>query len=168
MNKENLLPVGKVVGVHGIRGEVKVLPYSEYEEDMWRAVSIFPGEGDSPYKVLHIRPHKGVVLIQLDGIATRDEAAALVGREVFTGKEQLPTLPEGEYYWYELTGMEVETEEGKHLGRIEKVFATGSNDVLEVDGPLGEVLIPVIKDVIVKVDRERKRVTVHLLDGLLP
>jgi len=168
LNKEDLLAVGKVVGVHGIRGEIKVLPYSEYDEDVWRAVSIFPGEGNSPYKVLQIRPHKGVILIKLAGVATRDEAAALVGREVFTGKELLTTLPEGEYYWFELTGMEVETEEGRQLGRVEKVFATGSNDVLEINGPLGEVLIPVIKDVIVKVEKGRNRVIVRLLDGLLP
>ena len=168
MSREDLLAVGKVVGLHGVKGEIKVLPYSDYDEEAWRVISISTEDGDNPYKVLQWRRHKRVILLSLAGIETREDAYPLIGSEIFVRKELLEELLEGEYYWFELTGMEVETDDGRFLGRIDHIFSTGGNDVFEIHGPLGEVLIPVIKDVVVNVDRERKRVTVHLLEGLLP
>jgi len=168
LSREDYLAVGKVVGLHGIRGEIKVLPYGDYDEKAWRVISISTADGDNPYKVLQGRPHKRVILLRLDGIETREDASPLIGSEIFIRKELMEALPDGEYYWFELTGMEVETDDGRKLGRIRQVFSTGGNDVFEVHGPLGEVLIPVIKDVVVKVDRESKMVTIHPLEGLLP
>ena len=168
MNREDLLAVGKVVGLHGVKGEIKVLPYGDYDKEAWRVISISTEDGDNPYKVLQWRRHKRVILLRLAGVDTREDAYPLIGSEVFIRKERLEELTEGEYYWFELTGMEVETDDGRKLGRINHIFSTGGNDVFEVHGPLGEVLIPVIKDVVVKVDRESKKVTVHLLEGLLP
>ncbi|HAO93022.1 MAG TPA: hypothetical protein DCR11_03865 [Deltaproteobacteria bacterium] len=68
----------------------------------------------------------------------------------------------------DLVGMEVVTDEGKRLGSISNVISTGSNDVLEVDGPLGPVLIPALDNVIIEVDAAAKKVTVRLMEGLLP
>jgi 16S rRNA processing protein RimM len=168
LSRDDLLVVGKVVGLHGVKGEIKVLPYSDYNEEAWRVLSISTGDKENPYEVLHGRLHKRVVLLHLAGINSREDAEPLVGGEISVRRELLEELPEGEYYWFELTGMEVETDDGRFLGRIDHIFSTGGNDVFEIHGPLGEVLIPVIKDVVVNVDRERKRVTVHLLEGLLP
>ncbi|MFQ5585940.1 MAG: ribosome maturation factor RimM [Thermodesulfobacteriota bacterium] len=168
MSRKGLLAVGRVVGLHGVRGEIKVLPYGDYEDKAWHVVSIASEEGTLSHRVVHGRPHKRVVLLKFADIDTREEASSLVGSEVFIEKDRLEELPDGEYYWFELAGMEVETDEGAHLGRIKQVFSTGGNDVFEVDGPLGEVLIPAIRDVVVKIDRTKKRVIVRLLEGLLP
>jgi 16S rRNA processing protein RimM len=98
----------------------------------------------------------------------REEAEGLRGSEVSVSKQELPALPEGEYYWFELMGMEVQSEDGRALGKIFNIVTTGSNDVYEVRGPLGEILIPAIEGVVIGVDAEKKRMTIRIPEGLLP
>ncbi len=162
------VPVGRVVGVHGIRGELKLVPYSGEYDFPWRVVFVtFKGQKRT-CTVSSTRTHKKVILVKLDGIDTRTDAESLVGAELSILKKDLPELPEGEYYYHDLEGMGVWTEDGEYLGRIIHILSTGSNDVYEITGPRGEILIPAIKDVVVEVDVERKRMTVRLLEGLLP
>ena len=151
--------------MHGVKGEIKVHPYGDIEGLVWDAIYIAGKEG--AYAVSRVRRHKGIYIVKLEGISTREDADALAGREVLVPKEKLAEPAEGEYYYFELIGMEVWTDGGRHLGAIVNIIATGSNDVLEIKGPLGEVLVPVTKDSVLEVSIEKKRVTVHLLQGLL-
>ena len=80
--------------------------------------------------------------------------------------EAVPQLPEGEYFHFQLLGIKVLTEEGEELGRISDILETGSNDVYVVNGPTGEVLVPALADVIVKVDLDQGIMEVNLPDGL--
>ena len=80
--------------------------------------------------------------------------------------EQMKELPDGEYYWHEIIGLDVVTEEGLPLGRIESVFPTGSNDVFVCRGSEKEILLPAIGDCILKIDRNRGIMVVRLLKGL--
>ena len=108
-------------------------------------------------------------LITITGINKREEAAIHTGAEVSIPETGLPEPQEGEYYYKDLEGLAVVTDDGRNLGTITSVFsAGGGNDVFEVRGPLGEVLIPVTEETILEVNIEDKFVKVHLLEGLLP
>ena len=91
---------------------------------------------------------------------------SLIGKEVFVKKEVLPNLEEGEYYWMDLLGMSVETQEGKKIGRVKEIFATGANDVYVVEGKRGEIFLPATEEVILSVDREKGVMTVSRKEGL--
>jgi 16S rRNA processing protein RimM len=164
LSKKDTVPIGKITGAHGIKGEIKVAPYGDLEGLAWEFVYI----ADKEYKVTRARPHKAIFIVALDGVSTRDDAAALTGREVSVFKDDVPEPLEDEYYYFDLIGMDVWTDDGRFLGPIINIIATGSNDVLEIKGPLGEVLVPATVETILEVSLEKKKITVHLLQGLLP
>ncbi len=168
MNKDGLVPIGKIIGVHGIKGEVKVFPYGELEGFELKTVLVSAKEAVKSFMVKRVRKHKDVYILELEGVSVRNDAQALIGAEVRVPKDDLPELDEDEYYYMDLVGMDVMTDEGKYLGSITNVIATGSNDVLEVDGPLGSVLIPALDNIIIEVDAVGRKVTVRLMEGLLP
>ncbi|MEK7772941.1 MAG: ribosome maturation factor RimM, partial [Deltaproteobacteria bacterium] len=120
------------------------------------------------FRVLNARSHKNILIFALEGCEERGVAGALVGMEVSVRKVDLPAPAEDEYYHDDLMGMEVTSEDGMFLGRITEIISTGSNDVFQVDGPFGEVLIPVIEATAVAIDPENRKVVVRLLEGLLP
>lgn len=119
------------------------------------------------YRLESTRPHKGVLLIKLEGVEDRDDAEELRGMLVQVPVEEAVPLEEGEYYHFQLIGVDVETETGEWLGRVADVIATGAADVIVVRGPRGEVLLPAIEDVILELDTEEREMTVHLLPGML-
>lgn len=162
------MPVGKVVGVHGIKGEIKVLPYGGLDGYEWKTVYLRGTGGESARRVIRARAHKGAFIIELEGTQTRNDAGRLVGLEVEVERKSLPELPEGEYYYFELMGMDVVAEDGRALGKITNIFSTGSNDVLQAEGPFGEVLIPALEETIVKVDFSNFRLVIRMMEGLLP
>ncbi len=169
MNKEDeTIPVGRITGAHGVRGEVKVAPYGDLEEVEWKTVYIASGKFSRPFEVRRARLHKGQLIFELEGLTDRDSALALVGGELCIRKVELPELSEDEYYYSDLVGARVLTDDGRDLGRVKEIIPTGSNDVLVASGRYGEVLIPAIEGVVLEVDIEGKLVTVHLLEGLLP
>jgi 16S rRNA processing protein RimM len=168
MRLETVL-IGKVVGVHALKGEVKVFPYGEI--DWIEGESLYPvPEGTRPaldsssLKVSSIRPHKGVVLVIFEAIDAVEEALPLVGLELYIDADRLPELKPGEYYHQDLLDMEVLTEAGQSIGRIIEVITTGANDVYQVTGPDGEMLLPALKEVIINVDVDKKKMVVKLLD----
>ncbi len=95
-----------------------------------------------------------------------ESAQALVGCKVFLPEDMQEKLPEGEYYWRDIIGLDVYNEEGKYIGKIESVFPTGSNDVYVCKGEEREILLPAIADVIRKIDVNRRVMIVRLLEGL--
>ncbi len=161
------MSVGKIVGVHGIKGDIKVLLYNDEERRAWKVVYTMYGGRFLDHSVVANRPHKGVMLFRLSDIRSRGEAQELVGGEFYLRREECGPLRKGEYYYFELKGMRVRTEHGRCLGTVEGVFATGGNDVYEIHGPYGEILLPAIKDVILSVNREKEEMVVHLLEGLM-
>lgn len=168
MNKDGLVPIGKIIGAHGIKGEVKVFPYGELEDFELKTVLVSAKEAVKSFTVKRVRKHKEVYILELEGVSVRNDAEALIGAEVGVPKDELPELDEDEYYYMDLVGMDVMTDEGKYLGSISNVIATGSNDVFEVDGPFGTVLIPALDNIIIEVDAVGRKVTVRLMEGLLP
>lgn len=168
LKREQLLLVGKIVGVHGIKGQIKILPYGDCNKKPWKRLYLLKQEHNLVYEVLDNKPQKGILLVRLKDCNNRNSAGQLVNYEVFVDKNEFPSLPEGEYYNFQLDGMTIVTDEGKFVGNIIDIFSTGSNDVYVVKGPLGDILIPAISDVVVKVDIEERKMIVHMLEGLLP
>lgn len=147
--------VGVVAKAHGLRGEVVVQalsdapgrfdPGSEY-------LAIGANGMTRPLVVLESRPFQDRLLIRFDGFATREDAEAIHGAELTIGRDQVAPLPEGRYYRFELEGLRVATKGGVHLGVVTAVFGTGANDVIAVKGAGGEILIPLLPEVVVSVD----------------
>lgn len=168
LSKKELLLVGKVVGVHGIRGELKILPYGDCEKKPWKKLYLAKANATRIGEVRETRPHKGVIITSLTGYDDRNRASELIGFDVYIDKKFIARPPKGEYYHFQLEGMEVVTDDGTSLGVITHIFSAGGNDIYVVNGPLGEVLIPAIRDVVRRIDVRSGKMVVHLLEGLLP
>ena len=161
--------IGKIVGIHGIKGTNKLRSYAE-------SLSVFlPGRSilvrdlrgrEASYEIHWVKPHTGTPLVSFKGITDYGQAKTLIGAELFIPQSELPELDEDTYYWYDLIGIEVVTMTGEFLGRIESIIETGSNDVYVVKSNEKEVLIPALESVVLDIDLEHKRMQVDLPEGL--
>lgn len=116
--------------------------------------TVYLAEGDEPWRVrrIHVAPGGKEAIIRLAGIDTPEDAAARRGQAVRVALDDAPPLPEGEYFHYQLIGLDVVDESDNFLGRLAEIIETGANDVYVVRGPAGELLLPVIEGVILSVD----------------
>jgi len=162
------LVVGQISKPHGVRGDVRVVPYTSLPERFTWLDEIYIGE-EEPYRVAveDVRFHKSWVLLKLAGYNDRDMAATLCGQLLQVREDQAIPLRENEYFLYQLEGMAVFSEDGTLLGELVRVIETGANNVFVVRGKSGELLIPDTTEVVRDIDFEKSRITVHLLPGLL-
>ena len=156
--------VGVVVGPWGNRGEVRVQPHTDNPRRFARGDSLMAS--GRRLRVVERRSHRGMAILKLQGIDTRDGAEELAGVELEVPVNEVPPLPEGSYYHFQILDMEVWTSSGELLGVVEDILITGSNDVYVVRRGDGEILVPAIEDVVLEVDVEGGRLTVDLPDGL--
>ena len=167
--EKRLVPIGKIIRVHGIKGKVKVHYFGDDLGEFlrYREVIIEDRAGvPRTYDVLEATPQPPRLILTLKGIEKIEDAEPLVRRDVFIERGVLPDLEEGEYYWVDLLGMEVESDRRGKLGRLQEIFSTGANDVFVVKGKRGEIFLPATDEVIRKVDRERGVIEVHRMEGL--
>ncbi|NTW06669.1 MAG: 16S rRNA processing protein RimM [Syntrophaceae bacterium] len=164
----DLLVVGEIVKVRGLRGCVKVLTSMEMKNIVTGLKFVYLEDVLGKRKSHDIRELTAsgkFVFLELKDITDRDSAQTLVGYKVLIPGDKLEELPQGEYYWRDIIGLDVYDDKGKYLGRIESIFPTGSNDVYVCRGER-EILLPAIADVIRHIDIEKKIMTVRLLEGL--
>jgi 16S rRNA processing protein RimM len=150
--------VGRIVGVYGVKGWVKVHSYTEAREDIlnYDPWLLRAGGAWRPAKLAEGRPHGKGIVARLAGCEDCEGAAALVGTDVAIGREQLAPAAPGEYYWADLIGLRVATVAGQDLGVIDHLLETGANDVLVVQGER-ERLIPYLQgEVVIEVDLEHR------------
>jgi len=163
--------VGKVVSAWGTKGELKVFPLINDLSFFLELKHLFlrSSKGNLlEIRVGGIRKHNKFVLVQLEGVASKEEAEAYRGYEVLVPSPELPALDEGEYYYFQLEGLRVLTSDGLDLGILDHVMETGGNDVYVVESSDGrEILIPAIRDVISKVDLERREMIITPIEGML-
>jgi 16S rRNA processing protein RimM len=161
--------IGKIVGVHGIKGTLKFHSYAEslqiFEAGASIAVSI-AGVGEDVYEIDWIKPHSHGALLALKNVNNRDRAESLVGADLIIEKAALPALEAGVYYWYDLIGLKVFTTDGRYLGRVASIIETGANDVYVVKDDAREILIPALQSVVHTIDLDAKIMRVELPDGL--
>ena len=170
MEKKGYVLIGKIVGVHGVKGTHKIRSYAESLDIFKPGNSILihdRREQDEIHEINWVKPHTGVPLLSLKGVANRQQAEAMVGCELFIKKSELPELEDNTYYWFDLIGIDVYTTEKEYLGRIESVFETGSNDVYVVKTNGQEILIPALETVVVNIDLGKKQMQVELPEGLI-
>ncbi len=165
--REAYMAVGRIVGAHGVRGEIKVKLLTDFPERFAPGSLLFLEEEGFQREVLSARPHKDMLLIKLSGLPDRTAVEPLRGKYLFILREEAMELDEDEYYEDELVGLVVETMEGDLLGELVEIIWTGANEVYVVQGPQGEVLIPAIAQVVQEVDLEEGVMRVSLLPGLM-
>ncbi len=161
--------MGKIVKTHGLKGRVKVFSYLESPGLLESVDEIYiqPQKSQERSFGLKRAQIKGnCFYLELEGVDSIDKAEALIGLSVLVPAEKMGRLAEGEYYWQQLMGLDVVTEEGRFIGTIAEIFPTGSNDVFVCRGGEKEILLPAIEDVVRKIDLGKGMVTVRLLEGL--
>jgi 16S rRNA processing protein RimM len=164
-----LLEIGRIVRSHGLAGRMKVVSYLESGEILHNLTEVSVGRMIREvvsFPLQAVQSGRGYFILKLGGVENRDAVAGLVGSSVWMSFENMKPLPEGEYYWREIIGLRVVTEDGEVLGRIESVFPTGSNDVYVCREGKKEILLPAINDVIRKIDKGNGIMVVRLLKGL--
>jgi 16S rRNA processing protein RimM len=146
------IPVGRVVSAHGLKGEVKLRYYNETTDSL-RYPSFFVDRsaGKIELKPARVRRQGKLFLIKFKQLDTIEAVDFLIGKELFVLESDLPALGEDEFYDYQLIGLEVTTESGELIGRVENVMHIRERDVLVVQGKV-EILVPMTADHIVKID----------------
>ncbi|WP_062309632.1 ribosome maturation factor RimM [Alicyclobacillus sendaiensis] len=164
--------VGVVTKPHGLRGEVRVYPRTDFPEERFSPGSRLwlrpPGaEPVAELEVRSGRQHQNLWIVGFKGYHAISDVESWRGYELCVPEDMLHPLPEGAYYYHQLVGLEVISDEGEPLGVLAEVWTPGANDVYVVRKPgQPDLLLPAIRDVILSVDLEARRMTVHLLPGL--
>jgi len=163
------LAIGRVLRPHGIRGELRLGILTDYPDLVEQRQHLFVGPQHRRYELESVRFHKGALLLKLQGCDDRDAADALRGALVEVAIEDAVPLEVDEYYHFQLLGVQVETEQGEILGEVAEILSLpkGANDVYVVYGPLGEILLPAVDEVILELDLGTRRMIVRLPPGLL-
>jgi len=136
-SRNKTIVVGRISGVLGVKGWVKVYSYTDPKENIFNYspwTLIKKGEEVRTYQVADGKLHGKTVVARLEEVTDRSQAESLIGSDVHILKSQLSAVEEGEYYWSDLIGMAVETAEGVRLGFVDSLLETGANDVLIVKG----------------------------------
>jgi 16S rRNA processing protein RimM len=168
---ERWLRLGRVTGIHGLAGALRLkLDNSDSSAfDIIKRVQLI-AEAAPPrvYQVREVRPlNHGAVKLALEGLLDPSAAEALKGALVFAEASDLPAAEAGEFYYFEIIGCAVRTTDGRELGTIAEVFATGANDVWVVRDGAAEVLVPVIEDVVKSMDFAARTMLIEAVPGLL-
>ena len=164
----DLFVAGEIVKTHGLHGCLKVLTQMETQNIAADLEFVYLEDILGQRKCYGLRRFETsgkFLFLELKDITDVDAAKALVGCKVLIPENMLQDLSPGEYYWRDIIGLDVYSEEGEHLGQIESIFPTGSNDVYVCKGAR-EILLPAIADVIQSIDINKKIMTVKLLEGL--
>ena len=151
--------MGRVAGNYGVRGWIRVKPYSAEPEALaghatWRI-------GAADFAVEETRLHSGLLLAKLAGVGTREQALVLKGKKVAVPRTALPEPEAGQYYWADLVGLEVVNSQGSVLGVVQGLFSNGAHDVMELAGDRSTRLVPFLPAVVRRVDLEARRIEVE-------
>lgn len=162
--------IGEVLGAWGNKGEIKVFPHTDFPErffQMEKVRLLSPEKEEREFVIESVREHQGNILLKLKGIEEIHQAQELRDSYIIIEETERMPLEEDAYYWDDLYGLKVISEEGEVIGRLERVYPGPANDFFEVVGKYGRVLIPAIREVIRQVDLEKRQMIIHLLPGLL-
>jgi 16S rRNA processing protein RimM len=161
------LVVAQVLSAHGIRGELKCRVVTDFPEQRFKRGNTVLLDG-VPHSIASARMQPPHILIRLNGVADRDAAQALRGKELTIRKEDAVALPDGQFFWNEVIGLSVvNATTAEVLGEVVDILETGANDVYVVRPARGrEILIPAIKDVVKEIDPKQGRMVVEPLPGM--
>lgn len=167
---DNFLEVGQIVNSYGIKGELKVVPYTDdiTRFDELKTIYIQIGKELKKYEIEGVKYHKNNVLMKLKGIDDINDTEQFRNCYLKIKREDAVKLPEDTYFIVDLIGIDVYEENGTSIGKIVDIFPTGSNDVYVVKDELGkQILLPAIGEVIKNVDISNKKMIVNIIKGLV-
>lgn len=170
MENKNLINIGRIIGTHGYKGTVKILPLTDFPQRFkkLKRVKVNKAKEIIEFDIESISLYKNLVLIKFTGIDSKEEAQKYKDALLKIEEDQVYQLPEGYYYYYQLQGLEVYDLEKGYLGVLVDILETGANDVYVINSEANEeILIPAIKEVILNIDLHKKQIKVKLLPGLL-
>ena len=167
---QDFLEIGQIVNTFGIKGMVKVKPFTDDIKrfDNLKKVYVESNKIKKEYQIEEVKYHKGMVLIKFKGIDNPEDAEILRNHYLKVNREDEAELEEGTYYIVDLLGLDVYSDEGKLLGKLDDIFNTGSNDIYVVKDELGkQILLPAISDVIKEINLDEKKIVIHIIKGLI-
>ncbi len=163
---KKMLECGKIVNTHGIKGEIKVMPWCDYPDFLCAFETLYIGKEKMPYTVELARVHKNMVLIKLKGIDNPETANTLRNKIIYIDRDEIE-LDENCYFIQDIIGLAVkDADSDKVYGKITNVMQTGANDVYEIKDGDKTYLVPAIEDVIIKTDLENQVMLIRPLEGL--
>lgn len=154
--------VGKISGIYGVSGWVKILSYTRpitniFSYSPWL---IRRGEQQEPMELLEGREHGKGLVARLKNLDDRDIARSLIGKEIAVYRQQMPALPQGEYYWCDLLELDAVNQAGVYLGKVTEILETGANDVLVIEGERRHLVPLIMKNYVTEIDLDAGRITV--------
>ena len=168
---QNFLEIGQIVNTFGIKGMVKIKPFTDDIKrfDRLKKVYIETGKTKKEYEVEEVKYHKDMVLIKFKGIDKVEDAEMLRNSYLKVARKDEPELEEGTYYIADLIGLNVYSDDGNLLGKVDDIFNNGGKcDIYAVKDKTGkQILLPAISDVIKEINLEEKKIVAHLLKGLV-
>ena len=168
---DDLFRVGVIANTHGVRGEVKVFPTTDAPERFkkLKKVILDAKREKITLEIQSARFFKNLVIVKFKGIDNINDIEKYKGLDLYVERENATPLNEGEYYIADLIDMDVIDEEGNDLGILHDVMQTGANDVfvIKLNDSDKELLLPNIPSCVLNVDLEARKITVHILDGLM-
>ncbi|MBQ3409091.1 MAG: 16S rRNA processing protein RimM [Clostridia bacterium] len=162
--------IGQIVNTHGVKGHVKVKPFTDDVEqfETLGKILVVKNKETIEMEIEEVKYHKDMVLLKLKRIDDMNTAERYKGCYIKIHRSQARDLEEGVYFIADIIGSDVYTDENVYLGKVDDIYNTGSNDIYVVKDDLGkQILIPGIKDVLLNIDIENQKVIVHLLKGLV-
>ena len=161
--------IGKIINTHGIKGEVKIFPYTDDINNFSYLKTIYLDENlTDKYEIIKNRVSKNVIIKKLKNVDDMNEAEKLKDRYIYVKRDSLQQLEEGTYYINDILGFCVKTIDNEILGTLNYVFNSGANDVYEViTQDNKKVYLPAIKQVIKKVDIKNKKIYIEIMKGLI-
>jgi 16S rRNA processing protein RimM len=162
------LAIGFLRRPHGVSGEIIMDLHTDFPERIKSGKKVYVGEKHEAVTFENVRVHGGGLLVKLLGYDTPESVGRFRNHWVHVKAGEVPPLPEGQHYKYELVGLSVIEDTGKTLGELVEILETGANDVYIVRDDAGkDLLLPAIPSVILDLDMESRTMKVHLLDGLI-
>ncbi|MCD7847077.1 MAG: ribosome maturation factor RimM [Oscillospiraceae bacterium] len=162
---EKYLEVGKIVTTHGVRGDVKVIPWCDTANFICDFDTLYTKNGERSFKVTRARVLGNMAILRFEGIDDPNKADTLRQTVLYINRDDAK-LEEGSYFVADLIGLEVYDEQGKLYGKIKDVLKTGANDVYEIDDDGKLYYIPAIPSVVLNTDIENGKMTIYPMEGI--
>lgn len=167
---EKYLEIGQIVNTFGIKGQVKIVPFTDdiTRFDELKEIYVEKKNELKLFQIEQVNYKKNMVILKLKGIETVEGAEKLRNCYLKIDRKDAKKLPKDTYFIVDLLGLDVYTDEGKLLGKVDDIYNAGSSDIYVVKDELGkQILLPAIKDVLKEVDLENQKIIVHLIKGLV-
>ncbi len=166
----DLITYGKILKPHGLKGEVKVLPYSGQSENFSQIQHLYINSNKDEFgqhEVLAKKFHKNLIIVRIQDIDSIEDAELLRGKEVHVDKEELPSKQEDEYYWFELVNLNVYSRNGSFIGKVDSIIDNTAQPVLIIKNSSSEYMVPLIDIFVKEIDLNYSKIVIKSIDDLI-